>query len=245
MTSPAIPAGTSGVQSIGGGSGTTFVPTKPVGLAAGDTLVAAFHIESSATITAPSGFTNLVDTTNSAASNPSRLVMYGKIADSTDAAATNFSWSWTGAAWRVGALIRLTGTVTSGTFAEGTNSSDNGDANSTTGPNVALTGNTTGDDMCIMASDYWGNGATWSAASGWTITYNSGDNAGIQHQAQASGGAPAATHVTRSDAGSTNSATAVTAIMSTAAGGGGGLPFFMQEENLMVGGLGRKSGNLQ
>lgn len=90
-------------------SSSTLTITKPTGLAAGDVLVAHVSADASNNFSTPSGWTSIV----SELSDALRMRVYWKVADSTDAAATNFSFSTTGGASNVwGGLIRVTGATT-------------------------------------------------------------------------------------------------------------------------------------
>lgn len=201
MTAPVIPSGTNGMQNVTGSSAASFVPTKPVGLAAADLLLAIWYTDATGTVTMPSGFTNLFNI------NPSGSMHFRtdwKIADSTDAAATNFTWSWTGSVWRVGALLRVTGGPSSGTPYENQNSASNTNSvasNNASLPSVALTGAATVDDLAILATAISNdNSPTWSAPTGWTLQWNSSDDVAIIKQTLTSGtAAPASTHATISD----------------------------------------------
>jgi len=187
------------MQSVSGANGTTFVPSKPTGTAAGDNLYAIWYTDATGTVTMPTGFTNLFNVTPSGTMH-ARIDW--KIADGTEG--STLTWSWTGSVWRVGALIRVTGAQTTGTpfenNAQGTNTTSVAN-NSASLPNVALTGAATQDDLALLATMLSNDNApTWSAPSGWTIQWNSGDDVGIIKQALTSGAAaPATTHVVISD----------------------------------------------
>lgn len=219
MASPVIPSGTNGVQSVSGANGTTFAPTLPVGTAAGDLLIAMFYTDATGTVTMPSGFANLYNINPSGAMH---LRVDWKIAAGSDAT----SWSWTGSVWRVGSLIRMTGTASSGTPYENNASASNTTSaanNNASLPNVALTGAATIDDLALMATSISNDASpTWSAQSTWTLVVSSGDDIGIVKQTLASGvGAPATSHVTIADTNAIPGpgASAVLAAMSPAAGG--------------------------
>jgi len=208
------------MQTVPGANGTSFVPSKPVGTAAGDLLVAIFYVDANVT-TMPTGFTNLY------AVNPSgamRLRVDWKIADGTEG--TTLTWSWTGSVWRVGALLRITGAQTSGTPYENNNSAQNTTSVASTNsslPSVALTGAASVDDLAILATAVTNDNApTWTAPSTWTIQWNSGDDVGIAKQTLASGAAaPTSTHVTISDSNAVAGpgASVILAIKSPSGGG--------------------------
>ena len=220
MASPTIPAGTGGLQSVSGASATTFVPSKPTSTTSGNVLVAMYYTEATGAITMPTGFTNVVDklTSGVGSSNPNHTRIDCKIADGTEG--STLTWSWTGSAWRHGVLICCQGTATSGTAWQLANSAGATNTNVTTPPDVALTGNATVDALVLLISTAWSDATSWSAPTGWTLRYNgAGDVMGVISVAQASGGAPAATHVTATGTAAGPSASAVIAIMSPAGGG--------------------------
>lgn len=72
------------------GAAKTVVITKPSGLTAGDWMVAVIGISINETYNTPSGWTKLGQQTQT---NDGCLVVYAKIADSADAAATNFTFT--------------------------------------------------------------------------------------------------------------------------------------------------------
>jgi hypothetical protein len=220
MASPTIPASTAGQQTVSGANGTTFVPSKPVGTAAGDLLLAIFYVDANVT-TMPTGFTNLYNV------NPSglmRLRVDWKIADGSEG--TTLTWSWTGSVWRVGALIRVTGSQASGTPYELNASASNTTSVASTNsslPSVALAGAATIDDLAIMATAITNDNApSWAAQSTWTLQFNSADDIGIVKQTLASGAAaPASSHVTITDSNAVAGpgASIVLSVKSPAAGG--------------------------
>jgi hypothetical protein len=222
VTSPGLLTTTSGMQVVTGGNGTTFVPTKPVGLAVGDLLIAAFYTDATGTVTMPSGFTNRFNVNPSGAMH---LRVDWKVADSGDVAATNFTWSWTGSVWRVGCLLRVTGAATTTPFENDTSAQNTTSVAGTNSslPNAALTGAATVDDLVLLITSITNNNSpTWSAPSTWTLQWNSADDVGIAKQNLASGGAaPSSTHVTVADSNVSPGpgATIVLAIKSPSGGG--------------------------
>jgi hypothetical protein len=102
---------------------TSMVVTKPTGLAVGDLLVAFGGCVNSRTIAPPAGWTEVA---NSAPGSDARVYVWTKVADSTDAAATDFTFTASGifnsavvSVHRVS--VASTNTPTTG-FATGTNS---------------------------------------------------------------------------------------------------------------------------
>lgn len=89
------------------GSDSSIVVLKPVGLTAGDLMVAQMTMAASNTVTPPSGFTSLGKTTQSSGSGFSEI--FYKIADAGDAAASNFTFSYTTATYKRVFLMRFSG----------------------------------------------------------------------------------------------------------------------------------------
>lgn len=90
----------------------SFTVTKPTGLAAGDLLILINGDNGGGDqLTPPSGWTEVFYVAQ--ASNRASQMMC-KVADSTDAAATNFTFTYGGGGVHGGALIRVTGTSFSG-----------------------------------------------------------------------------------------------------------------------------------
>jgi hypothetical protein len=87
----------------------SIVITKPTGLAAGDVLFAAIYVTSgTVTVTTPSGWTQLAVEAQTASGQHTLTTLY-KVADSADAAATNFTFNLSGTTQVSGALLRITG----------------------------------------------------------------------------------------------------------------------------------------
>lgn len=93
-------------QNTGWNTGTTTVVTKPTGLAVGDLMIA--NILGTVTGT-PSGWTNLGFTTFGGSPTVGAAFYYYKIADSSDVAATNFTWTQSGSIKNFGSISRITG----------------------------------------------------------------------------------------------------------------------------------------
>lgn len=91
---------------------TSTVVTKPVGLAAGDWMVGVVVLQTAATITPPSGFTLILDQTNSTSADTPRMAIYWKIADSGDAAASDFTFSFSATSISFAGIICGTGSDT-------------------------------------------------------------------------------------------------------------------------------------
>lgn len=115
--------------STGNFTATTLTITKPSGLVAGEILVAALFSDS--TITTPSGWTQEVTTATSGAGYT--FYALSRVADSADAAASNFSFSTAGSAG--GLLIRVTdGDIYNCVGVSG------GAQDDTTGSSISITG---------------------------------------------------------------------------------------------------------
>jgi hypothetical protein len=97
-------------------SGTSVVVTKPSSLAAGDMLVAFLGAQGSNSATAwntPSGWTSVGNLTAGSGSDRSSLHVFAKVADSGDAAASDFTFTRSNTVSFDVALYRVTGTFTS------------------------------------------------------------------------------------------------------------------------------------
>lgn len=101
--------------STGFATGTSITITKPTGLAAGDLLFAFIYIKGNApTVTTPSNWTQ--GTPEVVASDFILTYLY-KIADSADAAASNFSFTISSSLPVAGGLLRVTGSAGSSIIA--------------------------------------------------------------------------------------------------------------------------------
>jgi hypothetical protein len=97
-------------QSIASASSdtTALVITKPTGLAVGDTMLAGiYHNDDDGgggTVATPSGWTRIIEEDNAG----ENLVVFSKLADSSDVAASNFTFSSGGASYHlVGSILRI------------------------------------------------------------------------------------------------------------------------------------------
>lgn len=100
-----------------GASVSSIVITKPTGLAVGDLMVAALAMHDSAdanrTFSTPSGWTLATNSTTGQSTLRVRTAIFSKVADSSDAAASNFTFSLSGSVGYVsGVLARITGQAT-------------------------------------------------------------------------------------------------------------------------------------
>lgn len=87
-------------------SSSSIVLTKPTGLAVGDLMIVHIGV-GSGTVTTLAGWT-LVNTTTLTAETTKSYV-FSKIADSTDVAASNFTFSYSGTLTGAGAILRIDG----------------------------------------------------------------------------------------------------------------------------------------
>lgn len=88
-------------------SGTSLAITKPTGLAVGDLMVAIVSYQKGRTLTVPSGWAN--NGVYNANIGEFRTVLSYKVADSSDVAASDFTWTISGGAEsRAGCIMRIT-----------------------------------------------------------------------------------------------------------------------------------------
>lgn len=113
--------------------------TKPTGLAVGDLLLGLFGMVAGNTMTVPSGWTALSNSTSTwGLSNLDVAAMY-KVADSSDVAASNFSFDVSdGTGALTGTLFRVSGFNTSSISGGGASASDTS-TSSTRSHTIALT----------------------------------------------------------------------------------------------------------
>ena len=89
-------------------SASTVVITKPSGLAVGDLMLGHVGVNNQ-TVTAPAGWTTVINDVFSGGGDTEREYVFRKIADSTDVAATNFTFTLSGSATCAGAMYRIDG----------------------------------------------------------------------------------------------------------------------------------------
>lgn len=216
MTSPSRQAGTAGMQIISGGSGASFVPSKPTASAAGKLLLATYYLEATGAVTPPTGFTNKIDLTVGVG----RVRVDYKHADGSEGA--TLTWSWTGSQWRMGCLFCVENAQTTGDPIELQVTSTAAAGNQP--PNVALSGNATIDDWILLLAANPSNGSgNWAApgTGGWVLEQNfAGDDFAVASVAQAVGGAPATAHIQSPTTGVSSVASVILAVKSPAAGAG-------------------------
>jgi len=103
----AVTVASSSLTTVSSTNRNSVVITKPTGLAVGDLLLAHISRNGAGTLTEPSGFTVL--RTDVGGGALIRNTISYKIADATDVAASNFTWSWTLTDLINGGLMRITG----------------------------------------------------------------------------------------------------------------------------------------
>ncbi len=142
----------------------TCVITKPTGLAAGDLMIAMVGglLNTAADYTAPGGWT----VSQGATTGGESCRIFYKVADSGDAAATNFTFSGSGSEYIGGAMIRVTGQSGDVSIFSQQQSNDNNFASADLTPNAAdslllffgfTTGSATGlsSYACAVSNPTW------------------------------------------------------------------------------------------
>ena len=84
---------------------TDLTISKPAGVVSGDLMVFCGFFEVNTTITAPSGWTQITNTTHTA--NNFKLATYYKIAGGSEPA--DYTWSWTNSRNSAGIILRISG----------------------------------------------------------------------------------------------------------------------------------------
>lgn len=184
---------------LAGASGTSAVVPAPTGVLNNDIVLVSLYLETTATVTLPSGFTEL--TTAPAATGTQAFVdrLYWK--RSAGSEPSTYTFSWTGSAWRDAFSIAYKDCVTSGSPIDVQNNA----ARSTTGNTTpAVTVTTTGSDRQLVWIGASWIGGPWNPPSGYTERVDNG-----------SSGAMGLADLTQGIAGSSGSITGTTS--STAA----------------------------
>lgn len=165
---------------------TTTVVTKPTGLAVGDLMIAQYTYNNPAAVhTLPSGWTSI---RNAQTNNTYQNVAY-KIADSTDVAATNFTFTTSSSLKQAAGIVRISG------FTQGqpiTQSNFEENDLSATNPVFATTITPFADSMLLMLIATSASGATYTSPSAysvvtsnptwteiWDFANNTGNNMGM------------------------------------------------------------------
>lgn len=168
------------VQVFSSATSSTFTVPKPTGLAVGDFMLASV-ITNGVGINLPSGWTDLYSFT---AINPNQRVFY-KVADSTDAAASDFAFTLSAATYGSAEIGAYTGVDTT-TPIDSTMSTVESSTNTTTFTVPSATVVTTG---AVLVGGAGGN--TGVSSSSWTLPSNPGAWADEWNPATGAGGAQA------------------------------------------------------
>lgn len=213
-------------------SQTSFQPAKPTSLAVGDLMLAICNCADSRTFSTPTGWTSLISGGNTDGTN--RTYFFTKVADSSDVAATNFTFTCS-ATFNGGvvSLHRISGASTNAPttgFATGTNSQTQ------TAPTI-----TTPSNNCLV---FWG---CYHAANDSSTASKGTERTDVGN---ATGGAWQSTYTNlEATAGSITGAVITTtgfgakrvfsiAIESAAGGGGGGIAVIMGTDRALGGSTG-------
>ena len=147
-----------------GASATSAAVPVPAGAAAGHIAVVGLYLETSAALTPPDGtWTLKADLATGTPSTVGRLAVYWKRLTAADSG--TWSWSWTGAGWRIGSSVLFSGRAATGDPFEGTP----GTAETTGAGNIvipAVSPAAAGDDLVAFATNF--TGGAWTPGSGLT-----------------------------------------------------------------------------
>lgn len=159
------------IESSNSQSFTTSSPisiTKPTGLAEGELLCAvisnAVDGSGSAATSTPAGWKEEISHLSSEADPSVKISVYTKVADSSDVAASNFSFT-TQASPTAGILFRISNSG-GGTLTE---DSDQDDTSNTTA-NATLSVNTTYDEALLLMVVFGRDGSAVATTSGYTVS---------------------------------------------------------------------------
>lgn len=160
----AVTLATSSTTSNIGSASASLVLTKPTGLAVGDIMVALFGVQTNTSVTKPSGWATHVSDATIGGGSAAIYADY-KIADSSDVAASNFTWTFSSVV-NAGVIMRITGGITDQTkWKSAASVTTNTQDPSFTGvtPTVA------GGNLLILGTWIMNAGTT---LSGWAIATN-------------------------------------------------------------------------
>jgi len=137
----AVAVATTASNTITGNTSLTI--TKPTGLAVGDGLVAVIYSYSTVggitTINTPAGWEATQDVANSAASDNHRVAAFVKVADSSDVAASNFTFTTTDTVNIYGVILRTTGSRTDDIYGVGASFSNDSAVSTSTYTGLSVT----------------------------------------------------------------------------------------------------------
>jgi len=177
-------------RTAGTSNSTSIIITKPTGLTAGDILFAYIYTNNGGG-SAPAGWSTIGTTADGDASGFAlQLNTFAKIADSSDVAASDFTFTIASDTRRLGYLFRITGDFSSGTITDYI-TSDTDDNITVSGSTFTFPGGVTpyGNNSLLMIGTVGGkttyNGtdpySSWAVANSnpsWTTQYNEGMPAG-------------------------------------------------------------------
>lgn len=158
---------------LAAGSAANAVVAVPAGTAAGHIVLVHIYKESTATVTAPSGFAEITPSPSTTGNVHKHHIFWKRL---TGADSGTYTFTWTGAVWRAGYATRWTDCATTGTPYEGV-STNSRSAVGATSPTVAVT--TTGPERLIVWSVMNFDGGTWSGQNaGWTERVDTANESG-------------------------------------------------------------------
>lgn len=173
---------------LSGDAASAAVPV-PAGVAANDIILVHLYLESSATVTAPTGFTELTPAANVTAPYYHR-VFWRRAAG---AVTGSFGFTWTGTVYREAVATSYRGAVTSGSPVDAQATGARSSAGTTT-PGVSVT--TTGVDRLLVWCGGDANGGTWTVPAGWRPRVTGAHNMAVASMAlSATGGSGTITGV--------------------------------------------------
>jgi hypothetical protein len=141
----------------------------PAGVAANDIVLVLLYLETTATITPPTGFTQLGRQSATGAQDHDSVVFWKR---TTGADTGTYTFSWTGSVWRTGFAVALRNVATSGTPVDDYLGNTSGGATTTNSPAVSVT--TTGTNrMLVWFAASW-EVVAWVVPSGYAAISPSG-----------------------------------------------------------------------
>jgi len=181
---------------------TNITVTKPAGVVDDDILIASIAIDTDTAITPPAGWTEITVVDESTVDLD--LYVYWKRASSEGA---NYTWTHS-SAWSAGAIVAVSGAITSGDPQDATVGIDNNDGLTSTVNIPSITTATDGSLVIAVTSEY-NTAITSSTPSGWDERLDT-EGMHVWTKTQTTSGATGATTATLSTA--SNHVTAVVAI---------------------------------
>lgn len=167
---------------LAGTEATSAAIAVPAGVTSGQIILVHLYREGTATITAPSGFTEITPRQATTTRIVEHSIWWKR---ATGADSGTYTFTWTGNIWRSGVAIRYTDCVASGSPVD----VHNGAARSSSGtvtPAVSVT--TTGIDRLLVWSGMCFNDGTWTMPSGFTGRGPGNQVLGVGDKSQAAAG---------------------------------------------------------